>query len=372
MTNRRTFKLCAVATAIAFTMTTPVAQACTGITLTGSDGSVVFGRTLEWGPFDLKGRLDIIPRGFAYASEKMPDGKPGMAWKGKYGVVGIAILGKTALTDAINEAGLSGGMFYLPGFSHYKDYDPKQAKTSLAPPDVLGYLLSQFKSIKEVRGALAKIRVVSVVEKALGFPAPMHLIVTEPSGQAIVVEFANKDVQIFDAPLGVITNAPTYDWHLTNLRNYVNLSPVSVPAKTVDGKEFSALGAGSGMIGLPGDFTPPSRFVRAVAFSKTARPTKGGYDTVRETFRILDNFNVPLGAAEGADDAPALDDLLYSATQYTTAIDTKSRVFYYHTQFSRRVRMVDLKRIDFGKVGKKVIARSLDETTQEDVRDMTP
>ena len=365
------FKLCATAMALAFTFSSSIAMACTGITLRGSDGSVIFGRTLEWGPFDLKGRLDIVPRGYAFKSEKMPDGKSGMAWKGKYGIVGASILGKPTFTDGINEAGLSVNMFYLPGFSDYKDYDAKQAKVSMAPTDVPGYLLSQFASVEEVRGALAKFKVVSIVEKALGFPAPMHLIITEPSGKAIVVEFANKQVQIFDAPLGVITNSPTYDWHMTNLRNYINLSPVSVPVKQVDGKEFSALGAGSGMIGLPGDFTPPSRFVRAVAFSKTARPTKGGFDTVRETFRILDNFNVPLGAAEGADDAPQLDDLLYSATQFTVAIDTKQRALYYHTQFSRRVRMVDLNRIDFTKIGKELIARPLDDTKQEDVRDMT-
>ncbi|WP_372573007.1 linear amide C-N hydrolase [Ruegeria jejuensis] len=361
-----------IAALFSVTILTPAALACTGVTLTGGDGSVVFGRTLEWGPFDLKGRLDIIPRGHAFESEEMPDGSAGMAWTGKYGVVGISILDKTALTDGINEVGLSGGMFYLPGFSEYKDYDPGQADVSLSPPDVLGYMLSQFQSIEEVRNAFAEIRVVSVVEEALGFPAPMHLIFTEPSGNSIVVEFDSKEVQIFDAPLGVITNAPTYDWHTTNLRNYVNLSPVSVPPKTIDGEQFSALGAGSGMIGLPGDFTPPSRFVRAVAFSTTARPTTGGYDTVRETFRILDNFNVPLGAAEGADDAPALDDLLYSATQYTTAIDTKNHVFYYHTQFSRRVRMVDLKQIDFAEIGDEVIIRPLDDTTEEDIVDLTP
>ena len=96
-------------------------------------------------------------------------------------------------------------------------------------------------------------------------------MVTEPSGQAIVIEFAKEEVQIFDATLGCITNSPTYDWHLTNLRNYVNLSPVALPSRKIEDLDFSPIGAGSGMIGLPGDFTPPSRFVRAVAFKAPYR-----------------------------------------------------------------------------------------------------
>ena len=102
-----------------------------------------------------------------------------------------------------------------------------------------------------------------------------------------------------------------------------------------------------GMIGLPGDFTPPSRFVRATAFSATARETEGGYDTVREAFRILDNFNIPADAAEGAQDDVSSDDLLYSATQITTASDSQNLVYYYHTMYDRTVHMVDMKEIDF-------------------------
>ena len=128
---------------------------------------------------------------------------------------------------------------------------------------------------------------------------PVHYLVTDASGKAIVIEFLKGELKVFDAPLGVLTNAPSYDWHETNMRNYVNLSPVALPDKKIENLDFKPLGGGSGMIGLPGDFTPPSRFVRAVAFTQTARPTKTGGESMYELFRILDNFNVPLGAAEG-------------------------------------------------------------------------
>ena len=137
-------------------------------------------------------------------------------------------------------------------------------------------LLTTCSSIEEVRAALAKVSIVGVVEPAIGIASPIHFIVTEPGGKAIVIEFTEGEVKIHEAPLGVITNAPNYDWHMTNLRNYVNLSAVALPTKKIEDLNFAPLGGGSGMIGLPGDYTPPSRFVRAVAFSKTARPTATG------------------------------------------------------------------------------------------------
>jgi choloylglycine hydrolase len=274
------------------------ALACTGITLIARDGTVVFGRTLEWGSFDLKSRLVIIPRGHEFRSHG-PDGSPGRTWTATYGVVGLDALEKDFVVDGMNEKGLSVNVFYHPGYADYPDHDPARAASTLGSLDVAQYLLTTTATVEEARAAMAEVSVVGVVEPAIGFAPPIHLIVTEPSGAAIVIEFANKEVQIFDAPLGVITNAPTYDWHMTNLRNYVNLSPVALPGKEIGELDFVPLGGGSGMIGLPGDFTPPSRFVRAVAFSKTARPTADGPETMYELFRILDNFNVPLGAAEG-------------------------------------------------------------------------
>ena len=342
--------------------------ACTGVTLKATDGSVVFGRTLEWGSFDLKSRLAVIPRGYKYATH-MPDGKTGLSWQGKYGVVGIDAVEKDIVVEGMNEKGLAVGLFYHPGFAQYQEYDPAQAAHSLSPTDVGQYLLTSFATVDEVRDALAKVRVVPVVEPALGFAPPVHFIVTEPSGKAIVIEYLKGEMKIFDAPLGVITNAPSYDWHETNLRNYINLSPVALPGNKIEDLDFRPLGGGSGMIGLPGDFTPPSRFVRAVAFSKTARPTATGDETIYEIFRILDNFNVPLGAAEGTGDDKTQG--MRSATIWTSASDTNNKVFYYHTQHNRRLRMVDLKKIDFGSFN-DIKRLSLDEVKAQDIQDVTP
>lgn len=344
------------------------ADACTGITLSAEDRAVVYGRTMEWGSFDLNSQVVIYPREYKFTAHT-PDKKPGMTWQAKYGFVGVDGLDAEVTLDGMNEKGLAVGGFYHPGFAEYQKYDPAKASESMGPGDVIAYLLSTCTTVDEVRAAIAKVYVTPVIAPPIGIAPPAHLIVTEPSGKAIVIEYLKGEVKIFDAPLGVITNAPSYDWHETNLRNYINLSPVALPGKSIGELDFKPLGGGSGMIGLPGDFTPPSRFVRAVAFTKTARRTATGEETVYEMFRILDNFNVPLGAAEG--EGAAKTKGMRSSTIWTTAWDTKNKVLYYHTQNNRRVRKVEFDKIDFDSAAAKV-RFPLDKVKTQDIEDVTP
>ena len=97
-----------------------------------------------------------------------------------------------------------------------------------------------------------------------------------------------------------MSNSPTFDWHMTNLSNYVTMTDKNVAKIDLAGKEIKGLGQGSGMLGLPGDFTPPSRFVRAVAFSKSALPVEKAEDGVLQAFHILNQFDIPKGAARGS------------------------------------------------------------------------
>lgn len=345
------------------------ANACTGIRLMAEDGSCIYGRTMEWGSFDLNSRVAIVPRGYAFKG-LTPDGHNGKKWTAIYGVVGLDMLGKDMLSDGMNEKGLAAGLFYHPGTAEYMPYENGKASNTITAVDVLAYILSQYATVEEVKKGMEKVRVVPVVEKALGIPVDAHWIVTEPSGKSIVIEYIGGNVRLFDNPLGVITNSPTYDWHMTNLRNYVNLSQVAIPTKKIEELNFAPLGGGSGMIGLPGDFTPPSRFVRAVAWSQTARPTKDADETVYELFRILDNFNLPLGAAEGSDRENNQLKGMRSATIWTTAWDQDEKTLYFHTQHNRRVRKVELGKLDFSK--KKITHIALDKKKKQDILDITP
>jgi len=346
------------------------ALACTGIRLIATDKGVVYGRTMEWGKFDLQSRVTIIPRGYAFTG-LTPDGENGKKWKAKYGVVGLDMVGQDYIADGINEKGLAAGLFYHKGFASYPNYEKDKADITITALDVTNYILSLFATIDEVRQGMEKVRVVPVVQEEIGIPVFAHWMVTDPKGNSITIEFHNGEMIIFDNPLGVITNGPTYDWHMTNLRNYINLSPIAFPDKKIEDLDFAPMGAGSGMIGLPGDNTPPSRFVRAVAWTQTARPTPTSAETVYEVFRILDNFNLPLGAAEGSDTSSDLEGMR-SSTIWTTAWDLSERVLYYHTQHNRRVRALYLDEIDFSKLGKNFLHLPLDTSKKEDIKNITP
>jgi choloylglycine hydrolase len=357
-----------LAAAAAVSLGDSISQACTGITLRAQDGAVLFGRTLEWGPFDMHSQLLVIPRGHEFTAA-LDGGKPGKTWEAKYGVAGINGLGKDLILDGMNEHGLQVGLFYHPGVAEYPKFDAAKSAESIGPTDVGTYLLTTCETVDEVRAALAKIRVVPVLEDAMSIVPGVHYIATDPSGKAIVIEFLKGEMTVFEAPLGVVTNAPSYDWHLTNLRNYINLSADGTDDREFSGEDFRPIGAGSGMLGLPGDFTPPSRFVRAVEFTQTARPTKTADETRYELFRILDNFNVSAvgeKSMNGANAAP-----IRSATEWTTCYDTKDRVLYYHTMNNRRVRQVELQEIDFATPG-PIQHYPLDKEPAEDIEDVTP
>lgn len=338
------------------------ADACTGIRLIAQDGTPVQARTVEWGLFDLKSKLIVIPRGETLVGET-PDGKPGLKWTTKHGIVGINALEQPKLIDGLNEKGLVVGVFYLPGYAEYPKYDPAQANVSMGPLDLAVWMLSNFTTAAEVRENLSKVRVAPVVEPALKIPPPVHFLVTDATGKSIVIEFVKGQQHVYDNPIGVITNSPTFDWHVTNLRNYTKLTPKDAPTIKINGVELKPIGAGSGMFGLPGDFSPPSRFVRATALTQTAVPLKDGPRAVDEAFRILNNFDIPLGMMAPKENLPL--DAIEGDTQWTSAADLVNLRYYYHTMHNRRLRMVDLKAIDFTKPGVRQLP--LDRELKQDI-----
>lgn len=343
-------------------------QACTSIVITTADGSPIYGRTMEWGAFDLQSELVVIPRNTSFVSE-LGGGKKGMQWKNKYGYVAINAVKKPFVTDGMNETGLTLGVLYFPDFAKYQEYKASQKSHTLNNVDLSAYILGEFKSVKEIKKALPKLRVVynEDIAKAFGAPAPLHLIVTDNTGASIVIEYIERKLHIYDNTIGVMTNSPSYDWHILNLRNYPQLGAYGGDGKkSIKGVSLKPFGAGSGMLGLPGDVTPVSRFVRAVAFTATMITPKNIQSGINEAARILNNFDIPRGLVrEGANkDVYHLD-----FTQWSTIGDIKNRRYYWWTEFNRRMRVVDLKKIDFR--GDKIRKIPLDEVRKEDIKDRT-
>ena len=343
------------------------ALACTGISLNSEDGGVVVARTVEWALGDAKhNQLIVFPRGKSYQAQT-PDGINGKSWVGKHGLVSIPGYEQPYGPDAMNEKGLYVGMYYFPGYADYAVYNREYADRSMSVGDFMQWMLSSFETVEEVKNNLDKVLVVDVIDPRFGgAPLPFHWKIADPTGASIVIEMVNGgELKVYDTFRGVITNSPTYDWHLTNLRNYLNLSPQPAAPLTVDGKTVVPFGGGSGLVGLPGDFTPPSRFVRAAVLTATVRPLPTSVDAVFEAFRILDGFNIPIGLT-AAPGKTAQD--IESATQITTASDLQNRRFYFHTMSNREVRMIDLTKIDFSTVHQQTIDG--DEGVEHSVREI--
>ncbi len=314
-------------------------EACTGILLKAQDGSIVAARTMEFG-VQIDSDVVVIPRGMELKGT-LPDGKPGIQWKTKYAAAGANAQGAPLIMDGINEKGLSLGYFYFPGYAQYATPGAGDAGRTMGPADFGVWVLTNFASVAELKGALNSIALAPTPLPGLGL-MPFHFAVSDAAGGSIVIEPIGGTLKIYDNPLGVITNSPTFDWHMTNLRNYINLSPVNAPTLKLAGLEFPQFGQGSGFLGLPGDGTPPSRFVRAVFYSLFALPLKDAEEAVLHAFHILNNFDIPKGSVRAVEGKKMVPE----TTQWTSAKDMARRRYYFHTYDDRSIRMVDLMKFD--------------------------
>lgn len=329
--------------------------ACTGIALTAKDGSYVQSRTIEWSEGPLVSQYVIIPRGQALRS-MTPTGENGLQYTAKYGVVGLAVVQKEFIAEGINEAGLSAGLFFFPQYGSYQSYEASENSRTIADLQLAGWMLSQFSTIDEVKAALSSVRVVGLYPSAV-----VHWRIGEPSGRQVVLEIVNGVASFYENEVGVLTNAPGFQWHMTNLNNYVNLQPGNAPARPLSQIILRAMGSNSGFLGLPGDDTPPSRFVRAAFFRATAPQRATAFETVTECFHLLNNFDVPIGIDHAEGECPDIP----SATQWTSAIDLTHRKVYYKTAYNNTIRCIDMSAIDFERV--KYTAKPMDEVLQQPV-----
>ena len=178
------------------------------------------------GASDLKSEMMLVPRSMAFSSA-LGDGKTGAAWKNPYGFVGVNAAGLAYATDGMNEAGLTVGALFFPGFAKYQEVKADELATTVSIVDLVNYILSNFKTVDEVREAMPKIRVVrnAEIEKEFGMPLPLHHVVSDATGASMVIEYMDGQLSMTDNKVGAMTNSPGYDWHLLNLRNYANLTP---------------------------------------------------------------------------------------------------------------------------------------------------
>ncbi len=317
------------------------AQACTGITLQSQNQETVTARSIEWGSSVLNTELVVVPRGHRFQSQTAFG--PAMQYKNKFGFVGLSIEDKNFVVEGLNERGLSAGLFFFPGYGSYQQYDSKASNKTLSDMEFVAWVLGNFESVSQAKSKLPDIRLAERFKDA----GTVHYRIADKSGAQIVVEVVDGKMQIFDNPLGVLTNSPGFQWQITNLNNYMNLKPGRTEPVQLGKLTLRSPGIGSGMAGLPGDITPPSRFVRAAMMSASAPELADAQETVLYSFKILNAFEIPIGLElEGKKNPTGL----LTATQWTSASDMTNGKIYFKTMIDARIRCVDLNGIDFSKV----------------------
>lgn len=306
------------------------------------DGSVVIGRTMEFPPL-MPWILAALPSDYE-GSATLAKGATSapMTWKATHGIVGMACFGKANwLADAMNTAGVSAHLLYMPGgYCSYQDF--KGDGSDLSELDLIAFLLGTCSSLAEVRTAFAKVNVFGV-DPGMGFEPPVHVLMHDKD-DSLAIEFHAEGARIVDNPLGVGTNSPYMEWHHTNLNNYVGLSSTNPASMKIEDVEINALGQGQGLMGLPGDLTPPARYVRALTQVTASDQPADGHESEQLALHILNNFDITPGLIREAGPGGKL---VNEVTSWSTIANLTGLRYCYRTIDDPTTYAVDLAKVDF-------------------------
>lgn len=318
------------------------ARACTYFFLKAKDGSVISGRTQEFYS-NLESMIEIFPRGTSVTT-KAPEGAKALSWNTKWGFLGISHYGRSLFSDGLNEKGLAAGALWF-GDTQYPTINPGDQVVSVT--DFIGWILGNFQTVTEVRIALQKIKVTASVFEPLNMVLPLHFYVTDAQGNSIVLEHIGGKLAIIDnTKNGVMTNEPELNWHLQNLRFYSNINPFSYP---VPGLKDDAWSLGTGLKGLPGDYTSESRFVRISALKYFAEPAADAEKGVNLALHLINIIDIPYGPQLWIQGQQGH----VQWTPWIVIYDQKNRHFYYRTYENPNLRRIDLKKLPLGENGAK-------------------
>ena len=312
---------------------------CTALMITDKKGNAYNGKTLEYAtpmPFEMA----YIPAKTKVTS-LAPEGRPGLSFETQYAVLGVGIdaglgTGTDTMLEAVNDQGLSISTNQLNG-SVSPTYAEGGKAEYLAVTDLGLYALGKFKTVGEVRKALesGEIRVWLPRLAIMGNVAvPVHYIFFDKTGAGIVVEYLEGKQTIYDNPVGVVTNAPDFGWHLKNLNNYAFLSNQDKNNGTFGKLKVEAPDSGNALAGLPSSQISAGRFVKAAYYVQYARKANSPEEAVIMLAHILNNFDRPFDlttdrgfAGEGGGSKPTSSEV----TLFTWMSDKVRNRFYLRT-----------------------------------------
>lgn len=301
---------------------------CTHLIL-NNDKDILVSRTMDFS-FPLEPEMLVVPRNYNISFESIENLKSHYAFLGLSQQIGSSIF----FADGINEYGLSCAALYFDGYASYNE-DIKSDKINLAPHEVVSYILANCKNIENAKELFKTINILNSPLDLIGRAAPLHWIIADESGASIVIEPVNKTFNILENILGVVTNSPNLEWHITNLRNYINIEPKQIDSRLLNDFELKPFGQGLGTFGLPGDFTPPSRFVRTVYNKFNTILGENEETLVNSANHILDTVSIPKGSV-------MTNRGQYDYTQHSCYMALKSRNYYFKTYDNTNLMKVSL------------------------------
>ncbi|MDD5097459.1 MAG: choloylglycine hydrolase family protein [Candidatus Omnitrophica bacterium] len=335
--------------------------ACTDFQIKAKDNTVVIGRSMEF-PVDLHSNVVIVPREEQFVSID-DKGVKGITWTNKYGFLGIDAYNlKNCYVEGFNEKGLAFDALMFTGAK----YQPALPGKFVAISDIGSWIMGNFATVEELKEALPKVNVAGRSLKEANGSLDMHIAVHDAAGKNLVIEFIDGQVKVYDNPLGVMTNRPDFEWQINNLRNYINLNAHDRKDKLLNGIKLEPTGVGSGLLGLPGDWTPPSRFVR-VAFSlDAALPVNDATEAVNLAEHLLNIVDIPKGAIK---ENPAPLIYMEGYAQWVVIKDLTNLILYYKTYENTAWKKVELKKFS---LEPGVVQKSLAiDNKQQQVIDVT-
>lgn len=320
-----------------------VTDACTEIRLTAEDKTVVIGRSMEY-IFDLVPNVVVEPKDHPHTVE-LPETcsptSPAISWTNKYKIIYLDAWEMPYATDGLNDAGLSAGALLFPSFTKYQTVPKDKCGAAISNSAFLSWILGNFATAQEVREAWKKDSFPLVWGQSMnGFISELHWSINDKTGDGVVIEYTEQGPKLYDNSIGVVTNSPPYDFQVMNLRNYVQLSKFAHDPLVLGKTTFPPTGQGSGLLGVPGDFTPPSRLVRSAAMVHFANPVKKSDEAVNLAFHIMNTVDIPRGVSSSHD-----HESTPGYTSWVVVKDLTNMAMYFRTYEDLTIRVVYLDKL---------------------------
>ena len=300
---------------------------CTAATYKTKD--FYFGRTLDY-EFSYGDEVTVTPRNFPFHWRHME------ALESHFAIIGMAcVIGGCPLYyDAVNEKGLGMAGLNFVGNAAYHDCAP--GKDNVAQFEFIPWILSQCATVSEARVLLGKINLTNTPFNDKLPVAQLHWIIADRN-EAITVESMRDGLKIYDNPVGVLTNNPPFNEQLFNLNNYMHLSPRSPQNSFSDKLDLRTYSRGMGALGMPGDLSSQSRFVRVAFTRMNALSGDSEAESVSQFFHILGSVDQQRGCCE-------VDKGKFEITLYTSCCNADKGIYYYTTYENHQISAVDMHR----------------------------